>query len=172
MGNEIVISLEGAATAKEYNINELFQKEKFEEIKHIFNVMLEEISGKDCSSIEKCRNHDTIFIDGERGVGKTAFLLNIENYIKETDKKLIEKLKFFKPIDPTLLEDSENFISIVIARIVEETNQCLCNPLACYKEQKQSFFENLNKLSDSIAAIKNVKEDRGIDEIASYASSI
>ena len=172
MDNEIVIKLKGAATARKYEENELFQKEKFKEIRHILEVMLKEISGKECDSIEECRNHDTIFVNGKRGTGKTAFLLNIEDFIRKSDnnEKIYNKLKFFRPVDPTLLENSENFLSIVIARIIEEINNKLRKE-NCFNN-KDKYFSVLNDLGNCIGAIKELKDEIGLDEIASYASSI
>ena len=178
-GNEIIIKLDGAATARKYKKNELFQKEKFKEIEHILKVMLKEISGKDFKPIEECRNHDTIFVDGERGAGKTAFLLNIKDYIFEKDEneneKISNKLIFFKPVDPTLLENTEKFLSIVIARIVEKINYQIKNK--CIKNNynennKKEYFKALNKLGSAIGSIKELENDIGLDEIASYASSL
>jgi len=173
--NEIIIKLEGAATARKYKEEELFQKDKFIEVAHVLEVMLNEISGNKCDSIEECRNHDTIFVDGERGAGKTAFLLNIEDFIdkKKEYKEIRNKLKFFRPVDPTLLENTENFLSIIIARIVEKINNKLNNKLN--KENygdRNKYISRLRDLGHSIGALKELKNEIGLDEIASYASSI
>ena len=167
--NKIIIRLRGSATARKYEEDELFQKDKFKEISHILDVMLKEISGDDCKRIEECRNHDTILVDGERGAGKTAFLLNIEDYIKNKNEEIYKKLKFFRPVDPTLLEDTENFLSVISARILEEVYGEF-NKIE--KDKKEKFYSALNELGRAIGAVKERKEEVGIDEIASYASSI
>jgi len=167
--NKIIIHLKGAATARKYEEDELFQRDKFEEISHILDVMSKEIDGKDCEKIEECRNHDTIFVDGERGAGKTAFLLNIEDYIKNKNKEIYKKLKFFRPVDPTLLEDTENFLSVIVARILEAIYEEFSK---IDKGKKEKFYSALNELGRAIGAVKERKDEVGIDEIASYASSI
>ena len=76
--NEIIININEANKAQKYqNENEFFQIEAF---KRVSEILKEHTVGKDTSDITDCRFHDTIFIDGDRGVGKTAFMVNIENY--------------------------------------------------------------------------------------------
>ena len=85
--NEIIININEANKAQKYqNENELFQIEAF---KRVSEILKEHKVGNDTTDITDCRFHDTIFIDGDRGVGKTAFMINIENYYKNIAK--IEK---------------------------------------------------------------------------------
>lgn len=162
--SKIIIDLTRVGSAKKLKIDELFQKEAFKEICEI----LDRHSGScDDIDITKCRHHNTIFIDGERGLGKTAFMLNIENYYREYGSEN-KKYKFLNPIDPTLLENSEKFISIVLAKIVESVS--LDNNLC--EEKLHEYFDSLEKLSTSLAAIKTVSNDIGIEEISSNKSSL
>ena len=154
--NEIFIKLKGSATARKYEEKELFQRDKFKEINHILEIMLKEISGNDCKRIEECRNHDTIFVDGERGAGKTAFLLNIEDYIKNKNEEVYKKLKFFRPVDPTLLEDTENFLSVIAARILEAIYEKFSK---IDKGKKEKFYSALNELGRAIGAVKERKDE-------------
>lgn len=57
------------------------------------------------------RRHDTILIDGERGAGKTTFILNMFN---EIDHNTIENLDI---LDPTLIENKEHILINIISRI-------------------------------------------------------
>lgn len=57
------------------------------------------------------RRHDTILIDGERGAGKTTFILNMFN---EIDSNIIENLDI---LDPTLIENKEHILINIISRI-------------------------------------------------------
>ncbi len=57
------------------------------------------------------RRHDTILIDGERGAGKTSFILNMFN---EIDSNTIENLDI---LDPTLIENKEHILINIISRI-------------------------------------------------------
>ena len=62
------------------------------------------------------RRHDTILIDGERGAGKTTFILNMFN---EIDSNTIENLDI---LDPTLIENKEHILINIISRIKKKTD--------------------------------------------------
>jgi len=108
------------------------------------------------------RTHNTIFVNGERGSGKTQFLLSIKNYIKDKSKenKKLKGLYFFTPIDPTLLHDNENFLTIIIAKILNnlENNKKLCNLTS---DEEKSFYQLLSNISKAIdGVINNTNEKR------------
>ena len=188
--NEIIININEANKAQKYqNENELFQIEAFERVAEILK---EHKVGKDIYDITDCRFHDTIFIDGDRGVGKTAFMVNIENYYKNLAKIESPKYIFLKPVDPTLLEHTEKFLGVILGKIVEMVSKRLKNNCIdeddyyldnnCdrkYKNEKPSkncingyykALENLSKSLSSVSSLEN-KQDVGIEEIASYKSS-
>lgn len=187
--SEIIININEANKAQKYqNENELFQIDAF---KRVAEILKEHSVGNDTGDITDCRFHDTIFIDGDRGVGKTAFMINIENYYKNIAKIETPKYIFLKPIDPTLLEHTEKFLSVVLARIVEmvskrlknscidEKNYCVdddCNKIYNRGNKQvnciESYYKVLEKLSKSLEAIKTLEKDVGIEEIASNKSSL
>jgi len=163
MGREIVIDIESVNTAKKYDEKALFQKEALDMVVDI-------LSSRDVKSeknIVDCRFHDTIFVDGARGVGKTAFMLNIESYY--TQQKEEKKYLFLNPVDPTLLEHTEKFLSIVLARVVERVST---EEKKGKIELEREYFKALAKLSKSLSAIKTISDDVGIEEIASNQSSL
>ena len=76
--NEITININEANKAQRYqDEKELFQIDAFRKVADILKAHK---VGKDTTDITDCRFHDTIFIDGDRGVGKTAFMINIQHY--------------------------------------------------------------------------------------------
>lgn len=176
--SEIIININEANKAQKYqNENELFQIEAF---KNVAKILQEHKVGKDTSDITDCRFHDTIFIDGDRGVGKTAFMINIQHYYDVIDCKNNNncvyakdtkrpKYIFLKPVDPTLLEHTEKFLSVVLARIVEYVND---NKQDTKKGFEEKYYKSLENLSKSLEAIKTLDKDIGIEEIASNKSSL
>lgn len=188
MSNEIIININEANKAQKYkDPKEYFQREAYTDVTKILK---EHSVDTQCDDITNCRFHDTIFIDGDRGVGKTAFMVNIEKYYNDNrDKEKDKKYIFLNPIDPTLLEHTEKFLTIVLAKIVEMVNIRFENN--CFNQNKSydncdnqnsntylnenckdSYFKSLEKLSESLSAIKTMEEDRGIEEIASSKSSL
>lgn len=65
--------------------------------------------------------HDVITINGERGSGKTTFILNILDLIpKWHDEKVLKcRIKSLGIIDPTLIEDCAHIFLAVISQIKE-----------------------------------------------------
>ncbi|MCX6051247.1 MAG: hypothetical protein NTZ60_01925 [Campylobacterales bacterium] len=162
--SEIIININEANKAQKYqDEKELFQIEAF---KNVAKILQEhKVDEKKSLEITDCRFHDTIFIDGDRGVGKTAFMINIENYYNQyfqVAKK--PKYIFLKSVDPTLLEHTEKFLSVVLARIVEYVSKENVND--------ENYYKALEKLSKSLEAIKTLDKDVGIEEIASNKSSL
>lgn len=163
--NEITININEANKAQKYqDEKELFQIDAF---RKVADILKEHTVGKDRVDITDCRFHDTIFIDGDRGVGKTAFMINIQHYYETFYKVNENETKpnyiFLKPIDPTLLEHTEKFLSVVLAKIVEYVSD---------NKKTDQYFSVLDKLSKSLEAIKTLPEDIGISEIASNKSSL
>ena len=189
--NEIIININEANKAQKYQKKEeLFQIEAF---KRVSEILKEHKVGNNTDDITDCRFHDTIFIDGDRGVGKTAFMVNIENYYNkyfENEEK--PKYIFLKSVDPTLLEHTEKFLGVILGKIVEMVSKRLRNNCIdeddyyidnnCdrkYKNEKPSkncidgYYKALENLSKSLTAVSSLenKQDVGIEEIASYKSS-
>ena len=166
--NEIIININEANKAQKYQSKEeLFQIEAFERVSEILK---EHKVGRDTTDITDCRFHDTIFIDGDRGVGKTAFMVNIENYYNkyfEMEEK--PKYIFLKSVDPTLLEHTEKFLGVILGKIVEMVSKRLKNN-SINQDEYFKALENLSKSLSSVSSLEN-KQDVGIEEIASYKSS-
>jgi hypothetical protein len=166
--NEIIININEANRVQKYeDVKNIFQIDAFEKVSKILQ---EHQIGKNTNDITECRFHDTIFIEGDRGTGKTAFMINIENYYNKYFKAE-EKPKyiFLKPVDPTLLEHTEKFLSVVLARIVEYVND---NKENIEKGFDEKYYKALEDLSKSLEAIKTLDKDIGIEEIASNKSSL
>jgi len=168
--NKIIININEANKAQKYSKEGLFQIESFNKVKEILQ---EHNVGNDTKNIVDCRFHDTIFIDGARGVGKTAFMLNIKEFYKkknkEKDKKDKKNYLFLDPVDPTLLEHTEKFLSVVLARVVEKVSDKIDS---VNEDKSRKYFEALSNLSKSLSAIKTLSGDIGIEEIASNKSSL
>lgn len=166
--SEIIININEANKAQKYqDEKELFQIDAFKRVAEILKEHT--VDDNKTKDITDCRFHDTIFIDGDRGVGKTAFMINIENYYKNIAKIETPKYIFLKPVDPTLLEHTEKFLSVVLARIVEYVND---NKENIEKGLEERYYKALEDLSKSLEAIKTLDKDIGIEEIASNKSSL
>ena len=99
MSKKLIINLTKQNRAREYDnddtVTELFQYEAMDKIVNILKNEANYIEDLDPhANISDLRVHNAILVDGERGAGKTAFLLNIENDLKNKEEKK-DNNKFF-----------------------------------------------------------------------------
>lgn len=97
---------------------------------------------------EPFRVHSAIFVEGKRGAGKTSFMVNLDGYW-DKDKENRDKcrrLYFLKPIDPTLLNNEDNFLNVVISqiyKIVSSHKNCV---------QPDRFWKDFDKVAEALEA--------------------
>jgi len=154
------------------NINKtksFIQADAFMDIK---NILIKDLENKidPKADIYKIRVHNTIFLNGDRGSGKTQFLLGIKSYLKKD--KNIKGLYFFNPIDPTLLHDNESFLTIIIAKILNNLEHQ--NKFSNNNGKQKVFYKNLNNLAQAIDGIINNTYDKrsSLENIAQDQTSL
>ena len=151
MKKPIIIDIENIDTKAIKKQERFLQIDAYQDLSiHLQNELKRKIKTK--KDISKKRIHNTVLVDGKRGSGKTQFLLSIKNYLKINDKRTLKKLYFFSAIDPTLLHDNENFLIIIIAKMLNnlETNGYLKE---LKKNEKKEFYKILSSLSEAIDGI-------------------
>ncbi len=131
----------------------IIQEEVLSDIADILKEDLGKTRVSQKEPIYKSRVHNTIFINGIRGSGKTQLLLSIKKYIKKVakDSKDLDKLYFYDPIDPTLLHDNENFLTIIIAKILNDLEE----KRYLFDYDNNKLYKLINDLSDAIDGIIN-----------------
>lgn len=112
--------------------------------------------------------HNSIFIMGNRGSGKTTFLLGTRRLIEE-NSDMLRDVFFLDVIDPTLMHDSDNFLSIVLGKIHEKVEEKCSDRDDCnYK----AFIKSLSKVAAIIATISESKDSIGIDKILNEQNAL
>lgn len=93
------------------------------------------------------RQNNTIYINGERGAGKTTFLLDVLKEYQET-KLEANKIVSIDFIDPTLIQTNQNILIEIISTLYKKTN----NHLPCGKdeEKKRELNQSLEKMSEGL----------------------
>lgn len=114
--------------------------------------------------------HNSIYIYGGRGSGKTVFLKNIKRRW-ELQSASRYKLHICSTIDPTLLLNHDSFTNVVVAQIYNEVEDyCLKNVAA--ESFKRSFYCSLKTLADGMAQGDDLNDYVGIDKIIKYRSGV
>ncbi|WP_146491450.1 hypothetical protein [Vibrio sp. T20] len=117
-------------------------------------------------------SHNSIFLTGERGSGKTVFLRNVEKiWQHKTETSIESDIGFLDVIDPTMLMNNDSFANVVVAEIyrkVEEHNSD--NNVS--STDRAAFYNALKSLSESLGKQDEFNGHSGIDKILRYNSGI
>lgn len=119
-------------------------------------------------SLNELREHNAISIDGARGTGKTAVLVNLKSYLKDRD--VLKDVHILDPVDPTLLENGDSlFLHIIVAAVLHDND---------VKEQQRitpnnarSLNQTLEKLAQSLESVETQQESHGMDKVRAMYSN-
>ncbi|EMX2205682.1 hypothetical protein AAGT35_001524 [Enterobacter hormaechei] len=119
-------------------------------------------------SLNELREHNAISIDGARGTGKTAVLVNLKSYLKDWD--VLKDVHILDPVDPTLLENGDSlFLHIIVAAVLHDND---------VKEQQRitpnkarSLNQTLEKLAQSLESVETQQERHGMDKVRAMYSN-
>ncbi|HDU4673925.1 antiviral RADAR system adenosine triphosphatase RdrA [Klebsiella aerogenes] len=114
--------------------------------------------------LNELRVHNAISIDGARGTGKTAVLVNLKRYLELEHKSLLEDIHVLEPLDPTLLEDGESlFLHIIVAAVLHDNE--IKKAQRDQPEQSRVLNQTLDKLAHSLESVDTQKDNHGIDKV-------
>ncbi|OYQ78229.1 hypothetical protein B9T12_05090 [Wohlfahrtiimonas chitiniclastica] len=91
------------------------------------------------------RRNNTIYINGERGAGKTTFLLDVLKKYEQQSSKKIMPVAF---IDPTLIQTNQNILIEIVSALYKKADSCL----VCGKDEtkKRELNEAIVKMSEGL----------------------
>ncbi|MEZ9548541.1 MULTISPECIES: hypothetical protein [Vibrio] len=119
-------------------------------------------------------SHNSIFLTGERGSGKTAFLRNVEpiwQHQHKEEKALAKDIGFLDVIDPTMLMNNDSFANVVVAEIYRKVEEH-CSDNNVSSADRTAFYNALKSLSESLGKQDEFNGHSGIDKILRYNSGI
>lgn len=164
---EIIIDLKESLNPETFNeTSNILQRDAFARLTEIVEEHKKQLPQSDESgkkSFRSLRSHNSVFISGARGSGKTTFLLNIKTVIcdESTCRPYILDI-----IDPTLIHDNDNFLSIVLGRIADTVKK-----RSSYGgndgngNSAKEFFNKLSEVAELSEAISNSQQSTGLDNI-------
>ncbi len=124
-------------------------------------------ASNDDDDIDTNRQHSAILIDGARGTGKSAVLVNLGLYLADVDKATFDQVHIFKPIDPTLLEDHDNlFLNVIVAAIL--TDKDVEAAQTKQPEQRTCLHKQLQRLGSALEGLQKQREQQGLDKLRSF----
>ncbi|MCP4352778.1 MAG: hypothetical protein GY795_45575 [Desulfobacterales bacterium] len=160
----IDLNMRDAQSLKEEDI---IQKEALAKLERLISNIYEraKIFKKQCPNNNKQvmqRYHDVITIDGDRGTGKSTFILSIFELIRKGEYPESVKAGFMPLgiIDPTLVEgDMANIFISIISRIKSAVDEYIKKN---EQEEKEivSWNDKLNRLARGLSSVEGIGTDR------------
>ena len=119
------------------------------------------------SSSDARHRHAAILVDGDRGTGKSSVLSNLSTYLASVDEPLLSSVHILKPIDPTLLEDSDNlFLNIVVAAVL--TDKEVKSAMAHDSEARTVLYKRMQHLGHALENMQTQRDKKGLDKIRAF----
>lgn len=143
----------------------------YEPLARMISEAVEKAEAAKGRSLNELREHNAISIDGARGTGKTAVLVNLKSYLdQEKHKHILSKVHILDPVDPTLLENGESlFLHIIVAAVLhdKEVKEAQKNgPI-----KARSLNQTLEKLAQSLESVETQKDRHGMDKVRAMYSN-
>lgn len=147
----IPLELSGNATAN-FGRDNLIQFEAYEQITQI--ILNNQNKIKQQVENDTTRYHEAITVLGNRGSGKTSFLLNLESYMDASSSSIA----FLKILDPTLFESKQHVLLTVITRIINFIEERKEKQELNHKCEQQ-FNKSLENLADGIGLLDGIDDN-------------
>lgn len=130
------------------------QKSFYDHIQSIFKG-IDESAKQEQTKDEIDRVHNTILINGKRGMGKTSFILSARK-----NSEIISDLCPLPIIDPTLIESKEHVFLNIITLIKDKVDESIrCNQCDYNDEKYKNWKESLKKLACGLSMLDGVRSD-------------
>ena len=167
---EIVIELNNIRAKKYHDkdnqSNHILLGKYYEKIASLINDRITEVDhyktkGFDIDNINEVKMHDAILVYGSRGNGKSTVMINLQDFITgnhssdKTKETLKNKVKIFETIDPTIQEEDEDFLLVMLSTILKEVEN--------HQEDKYSkrdgFYDSLENVLKIVEATRSTNKD-------------
>lgn len=148
----------------------LLAQDVFEKIADLLDRGLKKIARlESLDDLDQHRAHEAILLQGARGSGKSAVLVNLALYLKERRADIADRLLIIKPIDPTLLENGKDmFLDVFIAALVRDRH--IKAKLDLGGREAEAFYDQLSKVGSALESAQTQKKQYGINRVRALIS--
>ena len=154
MNEEIVIDIDNLRARKILNDNKnhFYIEQYADKIKDLIDSRIGEFESSSQNlnlDYFEYKMHDSILIYGTRGNGKTTIMMNLEEILHGVHS--IKDIKIMEIIDPTLLEENEDFLLVILKNLYRHVLQNNQNSFDSYLDNDKNRFETqLEKILEQI----------------------
>lgn len=155
----IIIDLDNSLYAHAFTSEQQIHQEDLDKAMDIIQNQVNRLDLNEDADVYLSRIYRTIGVFGDRGSGKTSFMISLLNRCKNEMKK-VEVLRM---IDPTLVEHKKPIVLCVIAMIQQKVETVLqqqeCRGKGDAYVQRREWDKRMERISRGIIAIDKVGKD-------------
>ena len=158
---------------KDKTVNHILLKEYYDKIIGLVSDRIKEVKdyqnqGFDIDNINEVKMHDAILVYGSRGNGKSTIMINLQDFIigeeynsnKEIEssneiEKVNGKIKVFETVDPTIQEEDEDFLLVILSAILKEVEEYDSNN----NKDRNEFYSSLENVLQIVQATRSKNKD-------------
>jgi hypothetical protein len=169
--NKRYIPLDAVESAVLPEANTLLPTNVYERLAQMIGEAVKKAEAAKGKSLNQLREHNAISIDGARGTGKTAVLVNLKSYLnQDKHKDVLSKVHIFDPVDPTLLENGESlFLHIIVAAVLHDNE--VKEAQRKDPNKARSLNQTLEKLAQSLESVETQHDRHGMDKVRAMYSN-
>ncbi|MBR7783998.1 antiviral RADAR system adenosine triphosphatase RdrA [Undibacterium luofuense] len=170
--NKRYIPIDAVESAVLPDANTLLPRDEvYEPLAQMIKEALEKAEAAKGKSLNQLREHNAISIDGARGTGKTAVLVNLKSYLnQDKHKDILNKVHILDPVDPTLLENGESlFLHIIVAAVLHDNE--VKEAQRKDPNKARHLNQTLEKLAHSLESVETQQERHGMDKVRAMYSN-
>ncbi|WP_309221603.1 MULTISPECIES: antiviral RADAR system adenosine triphosphatase RdrA [Pseudomonas] len=174
--NFIFFPLDQGERASHMTVSQLLPRTVYENLAQMLKESLPDLGSvmdhDDKERFVRDRGHMTIFLDGDRGTGKTTVIVNLPQYleaagVRERYEGLAEAVHVLKPIDPSQLEDGDDlFLNVVVAAVLGDEQ------IKAQRDEKpdlwQALHESLLELGSALQGKETQSDGVGLDRLRAF----
>lgn len=170
----IYFPLDQGERATHLKANQLLARTVYDKLGGMLNESLpsETPSSEDEDQFPRHRGHSSIFLDGDRGSGKTTVVVNLPKYLTTEDARsrypdLADSIHVLDPIDPSQLEDGDDlFLNVVVAAVLSDRH------VKAQRDKKPDQWRELHESLQSLGVALTGKETQsdgvGLDRLRAF----
>ncbi|WP_162976105.1 P-loop NTPase fold protein, partial [Pseudomonas aeruginosa] len=168
-GSIIRLPIEQKEQAAQKDASTLLAREIYQDLATLLADSLNNQPDSD-DDVDLYRSHSAILIDGKRGAGKSSVLVNLKLYLEREQPELENQVHILKPVDPTLLEDTDDlFLNVIVAAIIRDKS--IARALSCADHKAEAFHHQLQVLGNTLENLQSQRDKYGLDKLRAFMGS-
>ena len=158
---EILINVDNSFLENSLEKEHIIQQDAYEACKKLLKKKLELSKNYKAKNFD--RFHEAITVLGERGTGKTSFILGMKNIIDKSDDNDLKEIQTMDILDPTLLSDRQIVLITIVSSIRESVITYMNKSNNIDENEVNEWNSCLLNLAEGLNSILSIGNDPSKD---------